>query len=126
MDDNQRRRLIPQETKLRADLKMSIEDISPETVINDALQTMAIEVTRYRSKVARGIPLEVNEARVLQGYIKAMCELQKERRELARADQLHKLSDEELMVLAKKVLSEGSTVIVQSEPHEEENSKENE
>lgn len=116
MDDNQRRRIIPQETKTRAELKMSIEDISPETVINDALQTMAIEVTRFRAKVARGAALEVNEARVLQGYIKAMCDLQKERRELARADQLHKLSDEELMILARKVLNEGSTIIVQDEP----------
>ncbi len=122
-DNTPRRRIVSPETRSRVELKMSIDDISPETVINDALQAMAIEVTRYRSKVARGSALELSEARVLQGYIKAMCELQKERREMARAEKLDNLSNEELIALAKKVLADGSTIMdatpIQDEPQDD-------
>jgi hypothetical protein len=103
--------LVKPETVTRAKLHMGIQDITPDTVINDALQTIAIEITRFRGKVGLGKALDPSESRILNGYIKAMCELSKERREQERADQLDKLSTEELAILAKKVLETGSSVI---------------
>lgn len=123
MDDNKsnkpQRRIVLPERKTRVDLEMSIDDISVNTILSDALQTAAIEIAKYRTKVGRGNHLDGSEARIVQGWIKCMLEVSKEHREAARSADLGKLSDEEMILLAKKVLNSDSSVIEQDQKNDE-------
>lgn len=75
---------------------------SVESMINDALNTIQTEILRYKTKVARGQALNPTEAKVMQGYIKALVDLSKEDRERAREADLSELSTEELLQLLQK------------------------
>jgi predicted secreted Zn-dependent protease len=68
-------------------------------MINDALDTVQTEITRYKTKVSRGVALNPTEAKIMQGYIKSLVELSKEDRERARDADLSELSTEELLKL---------------------------
>lgn len=94
------RRIIPKSTVLVVP--------EAETLIADALriiQNQLTQISNMSSKaIAKGQTLPLAEARVLQGYIKALVELSKESRERAKSDDLSNLSDEELAKLAQALL----------------------
>lgn len=82
---------------------------SIENLMNDALSIIGAELIQYRSKVKRGVTLDLKEARAVQGYLDTMVKLSKEAREAARAQDLSELSDEELLQLATQ-LAKGAPV----------------
>lgn len=67
------------------------------TLLEDALSVIATEIVKFKAKANKGQSLELSEARVLQGYIKALVELSKEARERQDEADLVNMSDEELM-----------------------------
>lgn len=75
-----------------------------DILMNDAKSIIAAELAQYRTKVAKGLTLNLKEARVVQGYLDTLIKLQKEERENARHQDLSNLTDEELMELAVKLL----------------------
>lgn len=79
------------------------------TLIADALRIIQNQLTQIASQsnkaISQGKTLGLAEARVLQGYIKALVELSKEERERAKSDDLSKLSDEELAELVQVLLN---------------------
>lgn len=83
-----------------------------ETLIGDALRIIQNQLTQIAAKsnkaIAAGNTLGLAEARVLQGYIKALVELSKESRERSKADDFSNLSDEELAQLAQTLLQKKS------------------
>jgi hypothetical protein len=68
-------------------------------MLEDALSTVRDEILRYKTKVARGQPLNAMEAKVMQGYIKSLVELSKEDRERQKDADLSDLSTEDLLKL---------------------------
>ncbi len=72
---------------------------SVDAMIQDALDTVQIEITRYKTKATRGQPLSPTETKILQGYIKALVDLSKEDRERAKEADLSDLSTEDLLKL---------------------------
>lgn len=79
------------------------------TLIADALRIIQNQLTQIASQsnkaISQGKTLGLAEARVLQGYIKALVELSKEERERSKSDDLSKLSDEELAQLVQVLLN---------------------
>ena len=75
-----------------------------EDLINDAISVIAIEISRYSGRVQKGITLTLAESRIVQGYIKALCELSKERREQESHQDLSNMNDEQLLSLVQKLL----------------------
>lgn len=98
------KRIVLPERRTMVDLQMTVSDINADQVLQDALTTAAIEITKYKTKVTRGQQLDLKESRIVQGWIKTMLEIKKDSREEERSSQLEKLSQEELVFLAKKVL----------------------
>lgn len=114
-----RRLIIPDTTKKSKEL---LADISAESVLDAALTIAATEVTRYQTKVAKGQSLDLKEARVIHGWIDSMLSVLREQREQTRAAKLENMSDEEMYALARKVLSDGSSIVTtESKPVVEEN-----
>lgn len=117
MEDNKapkpQRRIVLPERKTRVDLQMSVEDVSVDTTLNDLMQTISMEAAKYRTKVARGQSLELKEARIVQGFVKALVDIKREMREQARAADLADLSEEELFALAKKALKASDSSIIE-------------
>lgn len=113
MEDNNKpkRRLILPEKRTQALLKINPMDISVDTVLSDAMNCIAIEVATFRVKVGNGKGLEPKEARMLTGYVESLIKLKRELRETERESDINKLSNEELVLLARKVLTEGTSVI---------------
>jgi hypothetical protein len=70
---------------------------SVDGMINDALDTIKIEIVRLHTKVKRGVQLNPTEAKLLQGYVKCLVDLSKEDRERARDADLSNMSTEELL-----------------------------
>jgi hypothetical protein len=79
------------------------------TLIADALRIIQNQLTQIAAQsnkaISQGKTLGLAEARVLQGYIKALVELSKEERERSKSDDLSKLSDEELAELVQVLLN---------------------
>jgi len=75
-----------------------------EGLIADALQVIQTEIVRFSSKTKRGQSLDLKEARVLQGYIKALVELSRETRERVKDQDFSSMSDEELVNLLGALL----------------------
>ena len=88
---------------------------SLDSLLSDALSIIGNELSQYRSKSARGVTLDLKEARIIQGYVDSLTKAQKESREQARAQDLSNLSDSELLQLATQLA--GSKKL----PPEEEN-----
>jgi len=89
---------------------MSVSKVSDVTkMLDGALNTLSEQLDKLALK-SRASTFDEKEARVLQGYIKSLVELSKEERERDKADtlgaELSKLSDEELLDLAKSKLLE--------------------
>lgn len=78
---------------------------SAENLLTEALGLIQTEILQFRHKVNGGKPLQLNEARVLQGYIKSLVELSKEARERAKSEDLSKMSTEELIDLLQTLIS---------------------
>jgi hypothetical protein len=83
-----------------------LSDVS--SMLDGALRTLAEQLDKLalRSRVAS---FDEREAKVLQGYIRSLVELSKEERERDKQDQLgdlSKLSDTELLELARSKLAE--------------------
>lgn len=82
---------------------------SVENMMADALQTIQLEITKFKTKVTQGRSLDSREAKTLQGYIKSLVELSREDRERLKDEDLSKLTTEELLQLlgakAPKALS---------------------
>jgi hypothetical protein len=74
-----------------------------ENLLDDVKLIIAADLAKYRAKAIAGIPLDQKEARIIQGYASELTKLQKEERDQARADDLSKLSDEELLQLASQL-----------------------
>jgi hypothetical protein len=79
-----------------------------ENMLDDALTVIALELAKYKRNVHVGRSLDLKEARVLQGYVKALVELSKENRERAKDEDGSELSDVELMKEMIKSLPDSS------------------
>jgi hypothetical protein len=75
-----------------------------DRLIDDAIGVIAIEISRYSSRVQKGITLTLPESRIVQGYIKALCELSKERREQESHQDLANMDDAALLALVQKIM----------------------
>lgn len=75
------------------------------SLMNDAMSIIGSELSRYRSKTAKGVSLDLKEARVIANYMDTLTRASKEAREQARAEDLSELSNEELLQLATQLAS---------------------
>ena len=73
------------------------------SLMNDALSIIGSELAAYRSKTARGVTLDLKEARVIANYMDTLTRASKESREQARAEDLADLTNEELLQLASQI-----------------------
>jgi hypothetical protein len=106
MDSDERIRRLP--SIVRKSLNVSkVSDVTK--MLDGALNTLAEQLDKLALR-SRASTFNEKEARVLQGYIKSLVELSKEEREREKADtlgaELSKLSDAELLELAKEKLAE--------------------
>lgn len=74
-------------------------------LMNDAMNIVGAELAHYKAKTAKGITLDLKEARVVANYIDVLTKASKESREQARANDLSDLSNEELIQLASSLAS---------------------
>jgi len=80
-----------------------------DSLLKEALTVLASEISRYRAKSDRGSSLTLSEARVLNGYIKSLLDLSEEARERDKEQDLSNLSNEEMLELAGKFMSQVKT-----------------
>lgn len=66
-------------------------------MLESALSILNAELIRFQAKSREGKRLDLSEARVLTGYIKALVELSKESREREKQQDLGELSTAELI-----------------------------
>jgi hypothetical protein len=118
--DKPAKRLVLPEKRTQADLRMGMSDISVDTMMTDAMETLAVEISRFRVKVGRGNTLDIKESRILQGYLDTLLKMKKELREEERDSKMDKLSNEELLLLAKKVLADGGSNIIETTSEQQE------
>lgn len=102
--------LLPPYASNRTVAERGVTIMTPDvdTLIDDATNIIALELSKISGRQKKGLSLGIQDARVLQGYIKALVELSKESRERFNDKDLAKMTDEELMqlvqTLAKKRL----------------------
>lgn len=70
---------------------------SARNLLDDALSIIGNDLVRYKFKTNKGHTLDLAEARVIQGHIKALVELSKEDRERSRSEDLNDLSNEQIL-----------------------------
>lgn len=97
-----KRRIVMPEKKNQIEQSDVVVVPSLNTLMNDALSIIGCELAQYRAKTARGITLDLKEARVIANYMDTLTRASKESREQARAEDLSELSDEELIQLVTK------------------------
>jgi hypothetical protein len=102
MDDQFKRRIIPPKSKIEASNIVLMPNV--QSLLSDALMVIQTEVARFSGKARKGISLDLREARVLQGYIKALVELSKEAREREKNTDLSEMTPEELLELANALI----------------------
>jgi len=102
MDDPKKIQIMQTRRIVNKDNVTTVPTIT--NLIADAIGTIELEIIKFRAKVQRGQSLDTSEARTLTGYVKALTELDKMRREFDKeAEQnLSKMSDEELINLLNK------------------------
>ena len=103
-DKTEPKRIILPPKKRRVSLETSSIIPATELLLHDAKAIIGAELAHYRSKAVRGVTLDPNEARIVQGYLESLVKIQREEREMAEAQDLSTLSDTELLHLAKRVL----------------------
>lgn len=95
---------LPQKrTKISMNDVVLVPDVG--AAMTNAVSIIANELVYYASKTARGVQLDLKEARVVREYVSALVSLSKEAREQARSEDLSNLSNEELLQLATKLVS---------------------
>lgn len=75
-----------------------------EKLIDDAAFVIGGEMARFRQKMANGIHIDPQQWKIFKDLVDSLIKLNKEARESARAEDLSKLSNEELLDLATKIL----------------------
>ena len=98
-DSKPKRILVPQKRPQIEPSQVRIGAPDASTLIDDALEIIALEITKYRQRVNSGKTLDLKEARVLQGYIRSLTELSKEERERDEDDDFSKMQDEQILEL---------------------------
>lgn len=78
-----------------------LQSPSVDALIADAMSIIEMELLKFKAKVRRGLSLEAEEGRLLNGYIKSLVELSKEDRALQVGTDFSKLSSEEIADLLK-------------------------
>lgn len=78
---------------------------SIDRLTTDALGILSCELAYYRTKTASGAVLNEKEVVILQRHIDSLVKLSKEAREIAKAEDLSKLSNEELLELAESIVA---------------------
>lgn len=73
-----------------------------EALVADAMSIIQIELVKMHTSVKRGTSLTEAQGRLLNGYIKSLCELSKEARERAKNTDLSGLSTEQIIELLTK------------------------
>lgn len=81
-------------------------------LIDDALSIISTEILQFKNIVNRGKSLDLKQAKVLQGYIRALVELSEEARKRDDETDLSNMSDEDLikMVETLKAKRQGNAV----------------
>lgn len=74
---------------------------SIEHLIADATGIIQMELVKFKTKVKQGKSLDATEGRLLNGYVKSLCDLLKEQRERDKDTDLSKLTTDELVELLK-------------------------
>lgn len=102
---NAPKRIIPMNTPAKkVEANLVIEPSVP-ALLNDALSVISTEILRFKMKTSTGKPLDLAEARVLQGYIKSLTDLSREARERDDNTDLTNITDEELFKLIEQMKS---------------------
>lgn len=78
-----------------------------ENVMNDAISLLAKEVAEMQSKYTRpGMSMDIRDATKLSKYVKALVELSREERAREQADDLSKMSNDQLIEMAAQHLKQ--------------------
>lgn len=99
-----RRRIIMPPTKVKLTMQDTILVPDIGSAMSNGITIIANELAHYCSKTARGVSLDLKEARAVREYIAALVMLSKEAREAAKADDLSSMSNEDLLALATKLV----------------------
>lgn len=96
---NKRKLTLPPQRKT-PDIKPREVVLLPElqAVLDDAAATVSLELAKLRRRSQTGsAPMDLETARVLQGYVKSAVDLSREYRERDKLEDHDGLSDEELL-----------------------------
>lgn len=104
-ESKEKRRIRVHEHKRLGSVEVSeVVSVPPvDGILSKAVSTIANEINKLHIRSHRQ-DLTDKQARILHGYIKALVDLSKEQRERDKAEDLSKMSDEELFGLAKQIL----------------------
>ena len=106
MSEEPKRRLVVKDPRSTSNTVVVSRTTNTSTLLENALKTLSEQLDKLALK-SRVSTFDEKEARVLQGYIKSLVDLSKEERERDKADtlgDLAKLTDEELLELARTKL----------------------
>lgn len=98
---NRRKIIVPSAPKSAH--AVSIIEPGIDQLLDDALSIVQAEIIAYKAKTNKGQRLDLQESRVVQGYIKSLCEIKKEQARAADERDLANLTDEELLQLVQKL-----------------------
>lgn len=104
MSEQDRRRIVVPKREPQAIVSQTntlVPDVG--TLLQDALSVISTEILKFKFKTAKGESLGLSEARVLQGYIKSLVELSKEKRDMEERMDLANMTNEELLKLVQKL-----------------------
>ena len=102
MSENNKKFIIPRKNPEPVSIHTDVN-----TTLDDALSVITTEIIKFKSKVNKGLSLNLQEARVLQGYIKSLVDLSKESRERNDSMDLASMSDTEITKLVEAMLKKG-------------------
>jgi hypothetical protein len=77
-------------------------------LINDALSIIGSELAHYSKKTKNGATLDLKEARAVTSYMDSLIKMSKEARESQKPDQLHHLTDEQLLQIANDAIGDNA------------------
>lgn len=99
----QRRIILPEKKKQAEPSELSLMP-GAEHLLEDALSIIQTEILQYKFKTQKSnVRLNPSEARIVQGYIKALTDILKEKREREEEEDFSSLSDEELLNLVENL-----------------------
>lgn len=87
-------------TVIKSHSKLSLVP-TVENVMNDAISLLAKEVAEMQQRYSRpGVPMDIRDAAKLSKFVKSLIEISREERAREAADDLSKMSNEQLMEMA--------------------------